>query len=288
MTAFVPGDLASPYYNDLSAAAPDGGPAAGQTALRALISNRERLNPVSVAQLGLAAWERRADPAWARLAAQAAEALIAASDPDGSITYRFRMPHTYSLEPPWTSAMAQGQAASLLVRLGTTLERPDLTEAGLDALRPLLAKGGGLCAATADGPVLQEYPTSPPAHVLNGWIFALFGLYDGAAARPSSAEGAQAAEAFRAGAETVANRIRLYETWGGWSLYDLFPHPLPHVASPFYHRLHRELLVALDRLAPDPRLAAAAARFELAATGTFTRAVALARKGAFRIVRPRK
>lgn len=284
----MPGDLGTPYYNDLAAGARDPDLAEQRTTLLALTSDRPRLNPVSVAQLGLAAWERSSDPAWARVALEAAEALIAASDADGSIAYRFPMPHTYSLVPPWTSAMAQGQTASLLVRLGTSLERPDLIDAGLRALGPLLTEGQGLCAATEDGPVLQEYPTSPPAHVLNGWIFALFGLFDGAAARPGSTEGTRAAAAFGAGAETVARRIHLYETWGGWSLYDLFPHPIPHVASPFYHRLHRELLVALDRLAPDPRLSRAAARFEAASTGTFIRSVALARKGAFRIVRPRK
>ena len=35
-----------------------------------------------------------------------------------------------------------------------------------------------------------------------------------------------------------------YWTGNGWSRYDLYPHPLTNVASPFYHRLHIEQLRA--------------------------------------------
>jgi D-glucuronyl C5-epimerase C-terminus len=287
VTPFVPGDLGSPYYVDLAAAsAPAQDEAARQ--LAALTRDRDAFNPVSVAQLGLVAWERRRDATWLAVAGGAAEALAAAADADGRIAYRFPMPHTYAIEPPWCSAMAQGQAASLLLRLGGTERRPELVDAGFAALQALVAGAAPLVAATPQGPVLQEYPTSPPSHVLNGWIFALFGLYDAGAAEAGTDRARDSAAAFAAGAETVAARVHLYETWGGWSRYDLYPHPLAHVASPFYHRLHVELLRALHRLAPDPRLLSAAARFEVAAAGTLIRSVALVRKGAFRFVRPRR
>lgn len=286
-TPFVPGDLSSPYYNDLAAGlAPAADEAERQLAVAT--ADRRALNPVTVAQLGLVAWERRADPRLLAVATKAAASLSSAAQPDGSIPYLFGMPHTYALQPPWCSAMAQGQAASLLVRLGLTEGREDLTEAGLLVVRPLLASESPLVSATAEGPVLQEYPTTPASHVLNGWIFALFGLYDVSVAEPQSGRGRRAATAFAEGAAAVAARVEQYATWGGWSRYDLYPHPLAHVASPFYHRLHVELLRALDRLAPDPRLQAAVASFELAAAGTVTTAVALARKGAFRLVRPRR
>src|SRR3954454_924197 len=276
-TAFTPGDLDSPYYNDLAAGRLDASLADETARLALLVTSRQSLNPVTVAQLGLAALDRRdEDDGWRRLAADAQAALEAAMEDDGSIPYRFAMPHTYALEPPWVSAMAQGQAVSLFLRLG---DRPEL---GYRALRPLLEPP--LLVETPEGPVLQEYPTSPPAHVLNGWIFALFGLYD-ASVFESSGRAEQAGVAFERGAATVAARLRRYETLGGWSRYDLYPHRLTHVASPFYHALHVELLVALARLAPDRRIEAAAERF--GAVSSWAKAVGITRKVLFRIAVPR-
>jgi heparosan-N-sulfate-glucuronate 5-epimerase len=277
LTAFTPGDLDTAYYNDLGAGGLGASLQAETTRLETLVASGPALNPVTVAQLGLAALDRRGDDAgWERLAADAAATLEAAMEDDGSIPYRFAMPHTYALEPPWISAMAQGQAASLFLRLG---RRPEL---GYRALRPLHEPP--LLVEMPEGPVLQEYPTRPPAHVLNGWIFALFGLYD-ASVYESSEQAELARAAFERGAAAVAARIPEYETLGGWSRYDLYPHRLTHVASPFYHSLHVELLRALVRLAPDERLEAAANR--LAAVSRGTKAVGIARKVLFRIVVPR-
>jgi hypothetical protein len=276
-TDFTPGDLDTAYYNDLGAGAAGASLDAESARLETLVASGPALNPVTVAQLGLAALDRRGEgPGWERLAAEAAAALEAVMEPDGAIPYRFAMPHTYALEPPWTSAMAQGQAASLFLRLG---ERPEL---GYRALRPLHRPP--LLVELPEGPVLQEYPTRPPAHVLNGWIFALFGLYD-ASVYESSEEAELARGAFERGAEAVAARIPKYETLGGWSRYDLYPHRLTHVASPFYHSLHVELLRALARLAPDERLEAAASRF--AAAGRGAKAVGIVRKVLFRVIMPR-
>src|SRR4051812_24779437 len=277
VTEFTPGDLDSPYYNDLAAGRLGASLESETARLAALIASRSALNPVTVAQLGLAALDRRAeDEGWRQLAADAQGALGEAMEDDGSIPYRFAMPHTYALEPPWVSAMAQGQAASLFLRLG------DQPELGYRALRPLFEPP--LLSETPEGPVLQEYPTRPAAHVLNGWIFALFGLYD-ASVFESSGRAEQARSAFECGATTLAARIGRYETLGGWSRYDLYPHRLTHVASPFYHALHVELLVALARLAPDRRIEAAAERF--GAVSSWAKAVGITRKVLFRVVVPR-
>jgi hypothetical protein len=60
-----------------------------------------------------------------------------------------------------------------------------------------------------------------------------------------------------------------------------------HVASPFYHRLHIEMLYATSELAPDHRLEEMAARWERSATDPGAQALAVCRKAAFRVVRPR-
>src|SRR6185312_12881429 len=92
--------------------------------------------------------------------------------------------------------------------------------------------------------------------------------------------------AFEDGTSALAARLPRYDT-GGWSRYDLFPHPIVHVASPFYHRLHIELLRATNELAPNHRFQTVGARWERSATDPLAPAAAICRKGAFRMIRAR-
>jgi len=282
---FVPGDPLSGYYNDLTPEVRSATPAEGEERLRALVG-LPNVNMTTVVQLGLASWQLGLEqPGWLDVTAKVAEWLEERMDPDGGLPFLWDMPHTYELPAPWLSSIVQGEAVSLFVRAG-------LLEAAERAARPLLGPSP-IVAETPEGPVLEEYPTTPPSHVLNGWIFGLFGLYDLSIAADRATSGVEdgvavrAANAFRDGHAALAARLHLYDT-GGWSRYDLFPHPLSHVASPFYHRLHVELLRALDLLAPDERLRAFADRWEASGRSTMHRAVAVARKGAFRVARPRR
>jgi hypothetical protein len=188
------------------------------------------------------------------------------------------MTHTYEIDAPWSSAMTQGEAASLFVRAARG-------ELAARVVQPLFESP--LSVTTPEGPVLQEYPTTPPAHVLNGWIYGLWGLYDVALSAAPDDVRAQARSAFDDGVQALAARVDRYDTLG-WSRYDLYPHPIAHVASPYYHRLHVELLRALDELAPDARLRAAADRWERTGARLVPRSIAVARKVAFRLIKPRR
>lgn len=262
-------------------------PAAAAAALAALTSDRARANPVSILQVGLGALQLR-DRGFVPLVADVVAWVEGAIDDRGLLAYRFPMPHTFPLDAPWFSALAQGEAVSLLLRAATVLERPELVLLAERAASSLLEPAAGLIATTPEGPVLQEYPTRPPAHVLNGWLIALWGLHDLACAPDADPDLARrAGDAFAAGAAAVAERIDRYRTPVGWSLYDLYPHPLPNVASPFYHRLHVAQLLRQHELAPDPRLRVVAEEWGRAADDTARRSLAVARKIAFRAVRPR-
>jgi hypothetical protein len=194
------------------------------------------------------------------------------------------MQHTFRLDPPWFSAMAQGETASLLVRAAAALDRPEFAAAAERAMAPLLDDSLGLVTATPDGPVLQEYPTNPPSHVLNGWIFALWGLYDAAMGLDSS----PASEAFEAGTSALARRLPLYDARPRWSRYDLFPHRIVQVASPFYQRLHVEQLRALARLRPEhAAYTESADRWEYGLQSPLAVSCGVARKVAFRLLVPR-
>lgn len=289
--AFEPGDAQSGYYNDLRlkvAGFPV--PGAALTAIQALTADRELANAVPVAQIGLGAWQLDSEEWWPVVEA-AATWVARELDEGGRFTYLSPMPHTYRLEPPWYSAMTQGEAVSLLVRAAVTLGRPDLLDAAASAVGPLVDPSSGLVCATGAGPVLQEYPTTPPAHVLNGWIFGLWGLYDAGLALRSGAGAAlaeQAAAAFDLGAAALAARLPLYDAGLGWSRYDLFPHRVVHAASPFYQRLHVEQLRAMSRLRPEHlAYTAFADRWQSALRHLVSRSYGVGRKVLFRLLVPR-
>lgn len=256
----------------------------GGAALAELTRDPVRANPVSIVQLGLGALQH-GDRRMLPLVGGAVDWVLARAGSSGLLAYRFPMPHTYPLDAPWHSSLAQAEAASLLVRASAALGRRDLLAAAGRLAGPLLDPGSGLVAATPEGPVLQEYPTDPPAHVLNGWIASLFGVYD--VARAGAGDVRAAEDAFAAGAAAVAARIGMYRTAPGWSLYDLYPHPLRNVASRFYHRLHVDHLRALDAIASDARLAAAADEWERSLSSMAACGMATVRKVAFRTARPR-
>jgi hypothetical protein len=282
--SFVPGDLLSGYYNDLRAELRDRTPEECLQDLHTLAADRTRANPVSIAQLGLASWQSRADDtAWIGVFEEASNWLRDNLEADGSLPYLFDMQHTYPLKAPWRSAMAQGQAASALARAALTFDGGGFADAAVSAVRPLLARDSGLIASSSEGDVLQEYPTDPASHVLNGWIFALWGLHDVAALAQHTA----AASAFAEGTRTLVRRIGLYDTGRGWSRYDLYPHPLVHVAAPFYHHLHVAQLEATADLTGEETLRRTAQLWAAGARRPTTYLWAVGRKVAFRLARPR-
>jgi len=261
-------------------------PADGVAELARLTADRERANPVFVLQFGLGALQMR-DPAWLGNVARVADWVEREQDAGGLLAYRFAFPHTFPLEPPWFSSMAQGEAGSFLVRAAQVLDRPHLVELAGRAVVPLLRESSGLIVRTPEGPALEEYPTATPSFVLNGWITSLFGLYDVAHAPVDPPLAREAAAAFAAGVDAVAARIGLYRLALGWSRYDLYPHPLVNVASPSYHRLHIGHLGTLNALAPRPEFAAPLREWERASRSPAARTLAVTRKVAFRLVRPR-
>jgi hypothetical protein len=275
------------YYLDLrSKAHGAGSPDAALALLRRLTADRIQANPVTIAQLGLGAWQL--GEAWHDVHAAASTWLVEEMDAGGHLPYLFAMPHTYRLEPPWVSAMAQGETASLLIRTARTFDEPEFRTKAVQAVSSLLQPDSQLVVSTPDGPVLEEYPTDPPAHVLNGWISALWGLYDVAAEiRDHGGDGGPYEAAFMAGASCLASRLPSYALSRHWSRYDVYPHPVVNIASPAYHGLHIQQLRAMAVLTSDVAFADVAADWTIGLESPFTRGLAITRKIGFRLVRPR-
>ncbi len=290
---FAPGAVRSGYHVDLRGVAGSYGPPDEAEAwFDLLVARREHVLPVSLLQLGLGAWQRGIDEddpdrdGWTHVARLVADWAIVDMDGHGRFAHLQPMPHTYRIDPPWHSAMAQGLGISLLVRAGDDAD-------AARAARSLLDRTFGLVTDTPDGPVLEEYPAEPRPHVLNGWIWALLGLYDLAHASDLEDEDVRgsAADGWERGVASLVAQLPEYETGRGWSTYDRYPHAIANVASPFYHRLHVTMLRALERLAPYDELGSElrefADRWERALARPTTRTAAVARKVGFRIVTPR-
>jgi heparosan-N-sulfate-glucuronate 5-epimerase len=247
---------------------------------------------IALAQLGLGAHERWVageGEQWLATARGVGDMMcgnqVEGGPRDGGWEHRFDLPHTYELRAPWVSAMAQGEGASLLVRLHAATADERYAQAAQRALRLLAVstEEGGTSALLDGRPFPQEYPTSPPSFVLNGGIFAIWGWYDVAVALGDA--GARAA--FDDAVETLARSIDRWDS-GWWSLYDLYPHRFANPASFAYHELHIAQLLAMHRIAPRPQLMEAADRFAGYETSAVKRARAFATKAAFRVAVPRR
>jgi len=246
---------------------------------------------VAIAQWGLGCYDRYLageGDEWLDTALGIAEHMLDRQVPDGAHEggwiHQWPMTHTYKLDPPWMSAMAQGEGASLLLRVHAATGEDRFAEAALKALRLLSVStgAGGLRIPLGSGFFLEEYPTEPPSMVLNGGIFALWGYRDAAVALGD----AEAEREFETGVDSLAANIMRWDT-GGWTRYDLFPHPVTNIASSFYHLLHINQLRAMQVIAPRPELGAAVQRWDRYRRSRLLRATAFARKATFRLLVPR-
>lgn len=108
----------------------------------------------------------------------------------------------------------------------------------------------------------EEYPTSPPSFVLNGFIYALLGLYDLKTLAPRN-EAKEATLLFNEGMLSLKNMLLLYDMGSGTS-YDLRHFTLkvaPNIARWDYHATHVNQLLLLSTIDPDPLFATTAERW---------------------------
>lgn len=242
---------------------------------------------VGIVQYGLGCWERWVageGAQWREAAMVVGRHLVAIQEPDGSWLHRTPLSHTFPLPPPWASAITQGEGASLLVRLHAHSGDDELARAAVRALAPLYRPqdAGGVCGELGGSPWPEEYPTRPQSHVLNGSIFALWGMRDVAVGLGDGAAG----ERYERGLDVLAENLDRYDT-GSWSLYSLYPHPILNRASSFYHDLHVNQLTALGQLSPRPQFEATRRRWAAYAASRYLRGKAFAWKVGFRLLVPR-
>jgi heparosan-N-sulfate-glucuronate 5-epimerase len=260
-------------------------------------------NPIAIAQYGLGNYNlfrrsllnRTNDPARRHKFFLAADWLRAhlEQNPQGLAVWNHHFDWEYrdTLKAPWCSALAQGQGISLLVRAHQESAGKESTQKESVAARYLEAATAALASfykPVSEGGVaftdnrgdlwFEEYIVSPPTHILNGFIWAAWGVYDYfLATRDDAAE-----RLFTRAVQTLLRNLDRYDL-GFWSLYEQSGTRLPMVASPFYHQLHIVQLRVMHRLTGEAKFAEVADRWEGYARSRTSRARALLYKTAFKL-----
>lgn len=179
------------------------------------------------------------------------------------------------------SAMSQGEGISVLVRAWTLTQDEGLWAAIERAETFMLVDlaDGGVSWRGPDGLVLEEKPLQPAGSILNGWIYALFGLHDLNLVAPDEQRQALLDNTLAA----LGASLHRYDT-GHWSRYDL----LGNLASPFYHAVHVAQLEALESICgrQHPEFGQYRVRWHRWNRSRLHRAAAVVQKGWQKILRP--
>jgi hypothetical protein len=185
------------------------------------------------------------------------------------------------LKSPWYSGLAQGQGISLLVRAHAQTGDQRYREAADRAFASFLApvEHGGVAFTDESGNLwIEEYIVSPPTHILNGFIWAAWGLHDYFLANGENV----ARDLFARSVRTLLANLQTYDL-GFWSLYEQSGTYLPMVASRFYHQLHIVQLQIMYRLTGEDLFLQTAKRWSAYAQSPLNRARALLYKSAFKL-----
>jgi hypothetical protein len=185
------------------------------------------------------------------------------------------------LKSPWYSGLAQGQGISLLLRSYRETREEQYLEAAHKAFLSFTkstAEGGVTFSDSSGNVWIEEYIVSPPTHILNGFIWSMWGVYDYFLATGS----AQASALFHKSVDTLRSNLARYDL-GFWSLYQLSDHFIPMIASAFYHRLHVTQLNVMHRITGQDVFARYADGWDGYARDRFKRTRAKCYKGAFKL-----
>ncbi len=246
-------------------------------------------NPIAIAQWGLANYNRfceTSDAVRQQKTLKAADWLAANLEQNAAglwvWNHHFDWDYRETLKAPWYSGLAQGQGISLLVRAHAQTGNEKYRQAAEQAFVSLatpIAQGGVLFEDEEDNFWIEEYLVQPPTHILNGFMWALWGVFDLWLARAD----ASAKTIFDRGVKTLLHNLARFDT-GYWSLYEQSGTRLKMLASPFYHRLHVVQLRVMTNLAGDQRFAEVADRWEAYARHRTNRSRALIEKSIFKLL----
>jgi heparosan-N-sulfate-glucuronate 5-epimerase len=246
-------------------------------------------NPIAIAQWGLANYNRfceTGDNSRSEKMVKAADWLRAnlEQNPRGLWVWNHHFDWDYrdTLKAPWYSGLGQGQGISLLLRAHAHARTDKYLNAAERAFAPLtrfVSAGGVLFEDHAKNLWIEEYLVDPPTHILNGFLWALWGVFDYWLATADRS----AKNIFECGVATLIRNLAAYDT-GYWSLYEQSGTRMKMLASPFYHRLHVVQLRVMARLTGNQLFSEVADRWEGYSQKRVNRVRALINKSVFKLL----
>lgn len=279
-----------PYYMAFRSKADYPGPYDGRRV--PLLDYRGRLgpqyNPIAIAQYGLGNYNLFVDTGSLERRTRfliAAEWLVDnLEENDARVAvwhHHFDWEYRSGLRAPWYSGLAQGQGVSLLLRAHRETGDARFGKAAERAFESFLrpVDDGGVVFRDENGNNwIEEYIVDPPSHILNGLMWASWGVYDYGLASGSS----EARALFQDCVRTLLENLAGYDV-GFWSLYEQSNVRLKMLASPFYHRLHIVQLEVMHHLTSEEKFARFAARWDAFRRSRVKSTAALLHKGVFKL-----
>ena len=150
--------------------------------------------------------------------------------------HKFDWEYRDTLKNPWYFGLAQGQGLSLLVRAHKITGKKKYLISSKNVFESFLKtveEGGVTYVDSEKNKWIEEYIVFPPTHILNGFIWALWGIYDYYIYFNEE----KAKNLFNSYNKTLINNIKSYDI-NFWSLYEHSGTNLKMIASNFYHNLH--------------------------------------------------
>ncbi|MCB0760357.1 MAG: hypothetical protein KDC12_02460 [Flavobacteriales bacterium] len=170
----------------------------------------------------------------------------------------------YTVKAPWCSGLAQGLGISVLARAYGETGHLAYAETARKALAPFYTDitAGGVRTTNEFGVFYEEYPLPEnPTHVLNGFVYSLFGLYD----LYLFDNNTEALALFQEGINGLQNALPLFDT-GDWTLYSLNRESNLrnhwNYCSPWYQKLHTNQVKALYNITGQETFRTYAVKFE--------------------------
>jgi len=203
----------------------------------------KQYNPIAIAQYGLGhynLYKRTSNDKYFNIFLKQANWLVEHLETNLKglhvWNHHFDWEYRDPLKSPWYSALSQGQGISVLARAFKETQQKEYLGAAQKAFESFKYDifEGGVKYTDKNGYIwFEEAIVTPPTHILNGFLWSLWGIYDYYLLTKEK----EAEELFEKSIETLKENLRLYDN-GFWSLYEFSGTKLKMIASSFYHSLH--------------------------------------------------
>lgn len=246
-------------------------------------------NPIAIAQYGLGNYNlylRTSEKKRKTKFLNAADWLVDNLEvtPQGTKVWYHHFDWEYrdNLKAPWHSALAQGQGISLLVRVFSETGDNRYLAAAREAFHTFQngVEEGGVTHTDDNGYIwFEETIVDPPTHILNGFMWAAWGIYDYFLAVKDN----RAKRLFNEAVKTLRDNLYQFDA-GFWSLYEQSGTRMMMLASPFYHNLHIIQLQVMHKLTEEPVFKRVSEKWDSYRQSKLKRAIALIYKSFFKIL----